>query len=387
MRLRSRHFLFIIVFLAVALGVSFSVRERLHGAVPKTSKPAQVVKTALAQQQSMPIVLQANGSVSAINNVDVRPQIQNVVRAVHVREGQEVQAGQLLFTLDARADESNVAKAQAQLASQRADLADAEQVLKRNQELLAKNFVSQAVVDSSRNKVDALRSALQANQAMLQASNVAAGYNQIRASISGRLGAISVHVGSLAQPAGAPMLSIVQMDPIAVSFAVPERQLTHIRASYPQGDAPIIAQLADGSELSGKLVFIDNSADTQSGTVLMKAHFANADRKLWPGTFVSVRLTSRTLANAVTVPAQGVITGPTDTFVYVVQPDETVKTQKGRRAGDRRWGGGGLRPPGRCPHRGRRRAKPAPGRQGPGSAGRSGRRRRAKPERLVNPRK
>lgn len=328
MRLKSRHSLFAIVLLAIALVVFFSMRERLNGAAPKTSKPAQAVKTALAQQQSMPIVLQTNGSVSAINNVDVRPQIQNVVRAVHVREGQEVQAGQLLFTLDARGDESNVAKAQAQLASQRADLADAEQVLKRNQELLAKNFVSQAVVDSSRNKVDALRSALQANQAMLQASNIAAGYNQIRASIGGRLGAISVHVGSLAQPAGAPMLSIVQMDPIAVSFAVPERQLTHIRASYPQGDAPIVAQLADGSELSGKLAFIDNSADAQSGTVLMKAHFANADRKLWPGTFVSVRMTARTLANAVTIPAQGVITGPTDTFAYVVQPDETVKMQK-----------------------------------------------------------
>jgi len=328
MRLKSRHSLVVVLLFVLAVGIFFGVRHRFNDAAPKVRSPVQVVKTALAQEQSIPIVLRANGSVSAINNVDVRPQIQNVVRAVHVREGQEVQAGQLLFTLDARGDESNVAKAQAQLASQRADLADAEQALKRNQELLTKNFVSQAVVDSARNKVDGLRSALQANQAALQASNIAAGYNQIRASIGGRLGAIDVHVGSLAQPTGAPMLSIVQMDPIAVSFAVPERQLAHIRASYPQGDAPIVAQLADGSELAGTLAFIDNSADAQSGTVLMKARFANADRKLWPGTFVTVRMTARTLANAVTIPAQGVITGPADTFVYVAQSDDTVKKQK-----------------------------------------------------------
>lgn len=328
MHLKSRHFLIAAVLIVIGLAIFFGVRTRLASTGPKMHNPVQVVKTALAQRKSIPITLYANGSVTAINSVDVRPQIQNVVRAVHVREGQEVQAGQLLFTLDARGDDSNVAKAQAQLASQRADLADAEQVLQRNQELLAKHFVSEAVVDSARNKVNSLRSALQANQAALQSSSILASYNQIRASIGGRIGAISVHVGSLAQPAGAPMLTIYQMDPIAVSFAVPERELAHVRATYPQGNAPVIAQLPGGSELTGQLMFIDNSANTDSGTILMKSRFANADRKLWPGTFANVRMTSRTLADAVAVPAQGVITGPTDKFAYVVQPDGTVKMQK-----------------------------------------------------------
>lgn len=328
MRLQFRHSLLVIALLALALAVFFGVRQRIKGAAPKAGNPVQAVRTAPARQQSIPITLRANGSVSAIRQVDVRPQIQNVVRAVHVVEGQEVRAGQLLFTLDARGDESNVAKARAQLASQRADLADAEQALRRNQELLAKKFVSQAVVDSARNKVDALRSALEANRAALEASSIAAGYNRIYASIAGRIGAISVHVGSLAQPNGAPLLSIVQLDPIAVSFAVPERELAHIRASYPDGGAPVVARLPNGGELAGRLSFIDNSADPQSGTVLMKAHFANPERQLWPGGFVNVRLTARTLADAVTIPAQGVITGPADTFAYVLQPDQTVKPRK-----------------------------------------------------------
>lgn len=328
MRLKSRRFFLVAVLIAIGFGVFFGIRQRLDSSVPQPHAPIQIVQTALAQRKSIPITLFANGSVTAINNVDVRPQVQNVVRAVHVREGQEVQSGQLLFTLDARGDDSNVAKAQAQLASQRADLADAEQILQRNQELLAKKFVSQAVVDSARNKVNSLRSMLQANQAALQASSVAAGYNQIRASIGGRIGAISVHVGSLAQPAGAPMLTIYQMDPIAVSFAVPERELAHVRATYPDGAAPVVAQLSDGSEQHGKLMFIDSSADAQSGTILMKSRFANPGRKLWPGTFVNVRMTSRTLENAVAIPAQGVITGPTDKFVYVVGPENTVQAQK-----------------------------------------------------------
>lgn len=328
MRLTSRGFLFLAALAAIALAVFFGLRQRLAAQAPPPKAPVQAVKTVLAEQKSIPITLHANGSVTAINSVDVRPQIQNVVRAVHVREGQDVQPGQLLFTLDARGDDSNVARARAQVASQRAELADAEQVLRRNQELLDKKFVSQAVVDSARNKVDSLRSALLANQAALEASSIAAGYNQVRAGIGGRIGAISVHVGSLAQPAGAPLLTIYQMDPIAVSFAVPERELAQIRATYPDGDAPVTVELPDGSEVEGKLMFIDNSVNSQSGTILMKSRFANPDRKLWPGTFVNVRMTSRTLARAVAIPAQGVITGPTEQFVYAVQPDDTVRPQK-----------------------------------------------------------
>jgi RND family efflux transporter MFP subunit len=303
----------------------------LHGKADKgkkTGNAAQAVKTAHAEQKTVPITAFANGYVTAINTVDVRPQVQNIVRAIHVKEGQFVKAGQLLITLDDRGDLSNVARARAEAEAGRADLADAELTLKRNQELLAKKFVSQAVVDTARNKVESLRKTLQANQAATEASRVALGYNRISASISGRIGLISVHPGSLAQPSGDPMLTITQIDPITVSFSLPERELANIAATYPQGGAPVTAQLPGQPPLSGKLIFIDNMADTQSGTIRMKAEFDNQSQKLWPGSFVNVSLVTRTVPNAVLVPAQAVVNGPLDKFVYVVQADDTVKEQK-----------------------------------------------------------
>ena len=288
---------------------------------------AQAVKTVLAQKKAIPVTIRANGYVTAINTVEVRPQVQNVVRAVHVREGQDVSAGQLLFTLDSRSDQAGVASAQAQLARNRAELAEAEATLKRNQDLLAKNFVSQAAVDTARNQVEALRSAARGDEAAIQSSQVALGYNTITASIAGRIGAISVRPGSLAQPGGTPMLTIAQIDPIAVSFPVAERELGQILATYPQGDAPVVAQLAGGQEVRGKMIFIDNAVDTQTGTVRLKAQFSNPQHRMWPGNFVTVRLVARTLEDAVVVPAQAVVTGPERQFVYVVQSDDAVQAR------------------------------------------------------------
>jgi RND family efflux transporter MFP subunit len=288
----------------------------------------QVVKTALANQQTMPINLFANGYVTAINTVDIRPQVQNIVREVHVLEGQDVRAGQLLITLDQRTELSGIDRALAQVARDRADLADAEATLSRNQELLAKKFIAQAVIDTARSKVEALRGTLAADQAAVKSSRIALDNSLVRASISGRIGLITVHPGSLAQPTALPMLTISQLDPIAVSFTLPERELSNLRVTYPQGNAPVNAQVAGAGEVSGKLIFIDNAADAQTGTIRMKARFSNAERHMWPGTFVSVRLVSRSLPEAIVVPAQAVVTGPVDKFIYLVQANNQVTMQK-----------------------------------------------------------
>jgi RND family efflux transporter MFP subunit len=233
----------------------------------------------------------------------------------------------LLFTLDTRVDNANAERARAQVEKDRADLVEAEANLKRNEELLARKFVAQAVVDTARARVDALRGTLKADIAAAEGSSATLSWNKIVASISGRIGLISVHAGSLAQPGGVPMLTIAQVEPIAVSFSLPESQLQYIRASYPQGDAPVTVDVP-GGKVQGKLYFIDNSADMQTGTIKMKARFENADRKLWPGTYVNVSLVTRTLKDAVVVPPQAVVTGPTDKVVYAVQPDNTVKMHK-----------------------------------------------------------
>lgn len=312
----------------LALITGYAFKDKSASQHASRGQSAQAVKTIVAQQQSMPITVHANAFVTALNTVDVRPQIQSIVKTIHVKEGQNVQAGELLFTLDDRSAVSAVAKAQAQVASNESDLKEAQNTLQRNQELLAQKFVSQSVVDTSRVKVDTLRSAVLAAQAELQSSKVNVSYYAIRASISGRIGAISVHQGSLAQPTGEAMVNIAQINPIAVTFSVPERELAYIVASYPNLNAPVTATLADKSTLQGRLVFIDNTADVQSGTIKMKAEFPNANRQLWPGTYLNVHLVSRQLSDAVVVPAQAVVTGPVDKFVYIVGEGHVVQPHK-----------------------------------------------------------
>lgn len=313
--------------LAVAGGSVYALRSEKQQAAAKPANPGVAVKSGIAEKRDVPMVARTNGNVVPFNIVEIRPQTQNVVREVHVREGQDVKAGQLLFTLDTRVDNANALRAQAQVEKDRADLAEAESNLKRNEELLARKFVAQAAVDTARARVDALRGTLKADIAAAQGSSATLSYNKIVASMNGRIGLINVHAGSLAQPTGLPMLTIAQVEPIAVAFSLPESQLQHIRASYPNGEAPVTVELAGGT-VQGKLYFIDNSADTQTGTIKMKARFDNADRRLWPGTYVNVSLVTRTLKDVVVVPPQAVITGPNDKLVYAIQPDSTVKAHK-----------------------------------------------------------
>ncbi len=326
--MRSARSSFLILTVLLAAGGGYYYYQSRPAPAAAKAAPAQSIKSSVAQQKDVAIVVRANGYVSALYVVDVRPQTQNIVRQVHVIEGQDVRAGQLLFTLDQRSDTSNVDRARAQVARGRADLVEAENALRRNKELASKNFVSPAVVDSARSKVDSLRSTVEADEATIRSSAIALGNNRILATLDGRIGAINVHAGSLAQPTGLPMLTISQLDPITVSFSLPERELAILLATYPKGDAPVTAQLAGERKVLGQLVFIDSASDPQSGTIKMKARFANAQRLMWPGTFVNVSLISRTLPQAVVIPAQAIVTGPTEKFVYLVKPDNTVSMQK-----------------------------------------------------------
>jgi RND family efflux transporter MFP subunit len=317
----------IVVIGLLALVGYFAWRTTAKPLALPVSAPVQIVKTAKVITKSLEIQGVANGYVTPINSVDVHPRIQQIVRSIHVQEGQDVTAGQLLFTLDSRGDNSNVDKAKAQLARDSADLEDASIALRRNQELLVKSFVSQSVVDSARNKVESLKATIRSDQAAIDSSNISLDYNQINASISGRIGALSVHPGSLAQPGGLPLVTITQFNPITVSFSVPEKELAHLIADFPRQNKPVTATLADGRQLSGKLIFIDNAVDQQSGTIRMKAQFDNAKRLLWPNAFVTVRFVSHNLPNALVVPVQAVVTGPSNQFVYVVQANNHVKKQ------------------------------------------------------------
>ena len=291
----------------------------------KTSEPTPVI-TAVIRQHDVPVQLSANGTVSAQQTVAVRPQLSAMISAVHIREGQFVRKGEPLFTLDARTEDANVRRTEGQLAKSRADLRNAERNLERQRELFRQNFISQAALDVAENQVDALRAQLAVDEATVQANRIARGFSEITAPISGRSGAVSVYQGSLVQPNDA-LVSITQVDPINVSFTLPEREFIPLQQAFAKSEVPVTVELNGPQKQTrtGRLIFIDNAVDTASGTIRLKAEFPNADRHLWPGMFVTVSLAPQTLAHVLTVPVQAVQNGPEGKFLYVLEENGKVK--------------------------------------------------------------
>jgi RND family efflux transporter MFP subunit len=294
---------------------------------PAKGPSVTTVATAIVQQGDMPLEVTANGNVVAMQTVEVRPQVSSTVRAVHIKEGQSVKPGDLLFSLDTRMDEANLDKARAQLMRDQADLADARRTLTRSQELLQRNFISRSAVDTAQAKVDGFEATIRADQAAIEASRVAISYGTIRATIGGRTGVINVFPGSLVTPTTAtPMVTVAQIAPITVMFTLPERQLAALREALRAGPVSVTALPNDGSKtpVTGKITFVDNTVDPQYGSIRVKATFGNEENRLWPGTYANVSATVQVLKNALSVPPQAVVTGPEGRFVYTVQPDSKV---------------------------------------------------------------
>jgi RND family efflux transporter MFP subunit len=294
--------------------------------------PVPVVM-ARAESRDVPVRLIANGTVTPLQSVDVRAQVTSTVREVHIREGQNVKSGDLLFSLDSRSDEANLRKALAQVEKDKADLATNERNLVRQQDLMKQKFISAAALDTAQNQVDTLKGQLAIDQAAAEAARVALAYDQIRAPFAGRTGIINVRAGSLVTPSAnsstttaPPLVTITQIDPIQVAFTLPEKELPALQAALARGAVAVEATpQAGGETLKGKVVFVDNSVDTTTGTIRVKAEFGNGQGRLWPGMYTTVQLSARTLPNATVVPAQAVQTGPDSRFIYVVGDDRKVQ--------------------------------------------------------------
>jgi len=313
--------------LLLALVAAWIWRPQGDAANPKGAKGGIVlVVSAVVTQRDVSVRLAANGTVSAQQTVEVRPQISATIHAVHIKEGQFVRKGDKLFTLDTRTEAANLSKAAAQLDKDRADLANAERNLERQRELFRQKFISQAALDTAQNQVDGLRGQLAVDQAAMETSSVARSFGEIVAPIAGRTGAIAVYPGSLVQPNGAALVSITQIDPINVSFTLPENELAALQQARAKGKVAVSAvpDAAGQKSRKGWLSFVDNAVDTASGTIRVKAEFANADNQLWPGMFVSVSLAPRMLAGALTVPVQAVQIGPEKKSLYVIGDDSKV---------------------------------------------------------------
>jgi multidrug efflux system membrane fusion protein len=286
-----------------------------------------LVTLATAQKQDVPVTVQVNGSVVSLNSVDLRPQVTNTVSAVHVKEGQFVKSGQLLFTLDDRNDQANLARARAQQQKDEATMADLERQYKRSQDLVAQNFIAKSAADATLSQLEAQRAAVAADRAAVQSAQVALGYATLRAPIAGRIGAVNIYPGTLVQPT-LSLVTITQLDPIAVSFPVPEGNLQDLLQAARSRSKVEAVVTGRKEPLSGTLDFVDNTVDPTIGTVRAKAVFANADQSLWPGQFVGTRITVRSLDGVTVVPAAALMMLSDGTSLYVVDEARTATRRK-----------------------------------------------------------
>jgi len=301
-----------------------------QGEAPAAAKNAAgqgptTVSVTKPQRQDVPVVLQANGTVTPLSTVDLHPQTTATIVKVHIKEGQFVKAGELMFSLDDRSERANLDKAQAQVMRDRAALADLERQYKRSLELLSQKYISQGTVDTLKSQLDSAAALLNADIAAVRAAGVDASYTSIRAPMAGRVGAIPVYPGSLVQIATS-LTTITQLDPINVAFTLPESALSGLLQAQHGGVVPVTVTVGSPErELKGKLSFIDNTVDPQAGVIRVKAEFDNKATDLWPGQYVNARLVSQVLKDAMVVPQNAIISNTRGTFVYAVAPDQTAK--------------------------------------------------------------
>lgn len=300
-------------------------QEKGQGGGQERGQGPTTVNIVAPKRQDVPVVLQANGTVSPISTVDLHPQTTSTIVKVHVKEGDFVKEGQLMFSLDSRSESANLQKAQAEVARDRANLADLERQYQRSMELLRQKFIAQGAVDTLKSQVDAARAEMEANIAAARAIQVGQSYTAIRAPMSGRVGGINVYPGSLVQ-LSTSLTTITQLDPINVAFTVPETSLAALLDAQRAGTVPVQVFHRDSkTPIEGRLSFIDNTVDPQAGVIRVKAQFANRDTRLWPGQYVNTEVTVQTLRDALVVPQNAIITNTRGTFVYTVGPDSTAR--------------------------------------------------------------
>jgi membrane fusion protein, multidrug efflux system len=357
----------LIVVGAILLSTRFTKKEQADS---PPAEPAGVpVKTAGVTTETVPLQINAIGNVQPYSTVSVKSEADGELIKVYFSEGQYVKKGAALFTIDPRPLQANLEQAranqskalaqqrqaEANLAKDAAQAKTAEVEAERYESLYKDGVVSKEQYDQMRTNADALEAVVKADQAAIateresvsaargavDASRVQLGYASIRSPIDGRTGSLVVDQGNVVNAnATIPLVVINQVNPIYVSFAVPESQLEEIKRYMAQGNLEVTATIPNdsGPPEQGVLTFIDNAVDSATGTVKLKATFENREQRLWPGQFVNVVLTLATQPDLKVVPSQAVQTGQQGQYVFVVKPDQTVESRPvtvARTAGDK----------------------------------------------------
>ena len=321
--------------LALALAVP-AVRHLFLDDAKAAAKPdarAVPVRAAAVKQEALPIALSGVGNVLAAQSVTLHSRIDGQLDAVFFKEGQDVRAGELLVKLDDRVLVAQVQQAEAQRARDEAQLANAEADLQRYQGLVKDAAATQQQLDTQRALVRQLQATVRNDAAALNAARVSLSFTRITSPISGRVGARLVDVGNIVHAADAGGLLVInQIDPIMVQFSLPEGAFQSINAAInAAGKKKLLVQAVDREAhevlADGELTLLNNQIDTTTGTVQLKARFANPQHKLWPGQQVDARLVLRMQDDALTVPPAAVQRSQQGLFVYVIESDGVVRAQ------------------------------------------------------------
>jgi len=285
------------------------------------------VLAATAKTADVPVYLDGVGTTKALNTVTVRPQVDGKLIEIGFKEGQDVERGDVLARIDPTTYQAQLDQVLAKKAQDEAQLANARRDLERYTRLAANNAATKQQADTQRAMVAQLEAQVQFDQAQVDNARAVLAYTTIVAPISGRTGIRLVDQGNIvraADPTG--LVVITQIRPISVLFNLPQQRLAQINAAFAEAPLAVEVVGADNKTVveRGRLIVVDNQVDQTTGTVRLKAEFPNAGLQLWPGQFVNVRLLIHTLRDVVVVPTAAVQRGPDGTFVFVVQPDQTV---------------------------------------------------------------
>ena len=304
-----------------------------RGAEGGSGPPATAVVTAVVTTKDVPITKDAVGWAEPIATVAVKPRIDGIIVAQAVKDGQTVRAGDLLYRLDDAVIQATIAKDTATMAKDQANLDQANADLKRDKSLIGKNdVVTQQQLEQQNALVKADEASVAIDRAQLQSDQVQLGYTTITAPIAGRIGVVSATTGNLVRASdNAALLTITQMAPLRVSFSVPERDLDEYRSALAGPDPVAVEALNPGAatpRATGRLTFIDSSIDTTSGTVILKAEFANEDAALWPGEYTRVRTRIGMRKGATVAPAVAIQQNSQGPFVFLATPNGTARIQQ-----------------------------------------------------------
>jgi multidrug efflux system membrane fusion protein len=327
---KSRVILLATTVAVVVLGGWFMHGRTTANADAPVQQPAVPVTLAPAKVQDVPVYARGLGTVQAFNTVEVKAQVNGTLLTIPADQGKEVQKGEIVAEIDPRPFKATLDGAVAQRAEDAAQLQSAELDLRRFQDLAKRQFAPQQQVDDQQAMVNKLVAMIQADTAAIETAQINLDFCTIRAPINGRVGLYQTDIGNLIEVATqAGIVSITQDKPISVVFTLPEVQLPGIQDAMAKAKLPVVAYSSDDKTKLGDGVLLtpNNSIDTTTATIQLKATFANDNDKLWPGEFVNARLLVETLHQAVTVPLPAVQHGPDGLYVYTVGPDNTVKTQ------------------------------------------------------------